>query len=319
MTAPFFTHRQHVAVKVESSEGTDAVPADADVVYPAFDIGWTPTTEMNDRATMGDSFSSIKSIAGEQSAEITFQAEIKGSGSVGTAPNIGVALRACGFAETIATGVSVTYDPASESIPSVTVEIREGSTDDTIHIKKILGARGTVTFDAEKGGMFLATFTFTGVYVKPTEDTAQFVTPDEGPDPEPFLSAQFSYLGITSLKIQSFSADMGNTVSLRNDVSAATGNTSALIVGRAVTGSINPELTDIATEDFFAEWAANTVGILTFQLGASAGNITVFSAPKVQISNISEGDRDEIRTEELDLKFSRDADIGDDEIKFVFT
>ncbi len=319
MTAPFFTQRQHIAVKVESSEGVDAVPADADVVYPAFDIGYTPNFEMNDRETMADSFSPIKSISGERSGEITFQAEIKGSGAAGTAPGIGVALRACGFAETIATGVSVTYAPASESLPSVTVEIREGSTDTTVHVKKLLGCRGTVTMDAEKGGIFLATFTFTGVYVEPTEAAAQFLTPAETPDPEPFLSAAFSFLGVSTLKIQSFSADMANSVSLRNDVSAASGNVSALIVGRSPTGSINPELTDIATENFFNELTTNAVGVLTFTLGTTAGNITVLNAPTAQIVGIAEGDRDAIRTEDLDLKFSRNADIGDDELTLAFT
>lgn len=319
MTGPFIPGRQHVAVKVEPTEGTDAVPADVDVVYPAMDIEWTPNVEENDREVMADSFSSIKSIAGERSAEISFAAEIKGSGAAGTAPGIGPALRACGFAETIVATTSVTYAPASESLPSVTIEIREGSTDTTVHIKKILGARGTVTFEAEKGGIFIATFTFTGVYVEPTESETQFVTPVATPDPEPFLNAAFSFLGVGSLKIQSFSADMANNVSLRNDVSAATGNVSALITGRAPTGSINPELTDIATENFFNEWTSNTEGALTFTLGATAGNITVFNAPKTQITNIGQGDREELRTEELDLKFNRDAAIGDDELTLAFT
>lgn len=319
MTGPFFTKRQHVAVKAEVTEGVDSVPGDVDVVYPAFDIAHTVSGESNDREVTGDSFSPIKSIVGELSGEITFAGEIKGSGVAGTAPGIGVALQACGLSETIVGGISVTYAPASENIPSVTIEIREGSTDNTVSVKKILGARGTVAFEAEKGGPFRATFTFTGIYVEPTEAAGQFTTPAETPDPEPFLNIGFSFLGVGSLKIQSFSADMQNNVVLRNDVTAVTGNVSALITGRRPTGSINPELTDIATENFFNEWTTNATGVLTFTLGATAGNITVFNAPAAQIMAPSEGDRDEIRIEELDLLFSRDADAGDDELTLVFT
>lgn len=319
MTSPFLTKRKHVALKIEAVEGVDELPGDADVIYPATDIAWSPSGENNDREATADSFSPIKSIVGELSAEITFAAEIKGSGTAGTAPNIGKALQACGFGETIVAVTSVTYAPVSESIPSVTVEIREGSTDATVHVKKILGARGNVVFEAEKGGIFSATFTFTGVYVEPAEAVAQYLTPTEDPDPEPFLGIGFSFMGIGSLKIQSFSADMQNSIVLRNDASAATGNISAVYVGRRPTGSINPELTDIATENFFNEWTTNAVGILTFVLGATGGNILTVTAPKAQITSPSEGDRDEIRTEDLDLLFSKDVDAGDDEIVFAFT
>ncbi len=319
MTAPFLTMRQHIAVKVEGTEGVDAVPADADVIHPAFGVEYAPEVEMAEREVLADSFSRIKSIAGERTAVITFATEVKGSGTAGTAPpNLSAPLQACGFGETIVAVTSVTYAPVSASIPSVTVEIREGSTDTTVKIKKILGARGTVTFEGEKGGIFLANFTFTGVYVEPSEGGTQFVTPAATPDPEPFLSAGLTFHAV-SVKLESVTIDIGNNVVMRNDVSAASGNISAVITGRVPVGSIDPEVDDIATINFFNRWTANTEGALTFALTGSAGNITTFTMPATQVTEMSEDDRDGIRIESIDLKLNRSADIGDDELSIAFT
>lgn len=320
MTAPFFPQRQHVAVKAEASEGVDETPADADVIAPVFDVDWVASAEPNEREAVQDSFSNLPVIIGERSAEITFSTEVKGSGTAGTAPpNLSAPLQACGFSETIVAATSVTYAPVTDQPTSVTVEFREGSTDTTVHVKKILGARGNVTFTGEKGGLLIANFTFSGVYVEPTEAAAQYVSPSISPNPEPFLNIAFSFQGVSSLKIQAWEVDMGVETSLRNDASAATGNTSAVIVGRDPVGSINPELTDVATINYFNNWTTNTEGVLSFVLGATAGNILTFNAPKTQITNITQGDRDQMRIEELELQYNQSAAGGNDELTLAFT
>ncbi|KKN50888.1 hypothetical protein LCGC14_0628080 [marine sediment metagenome] len=321
MTSPFFPQRQHVAVKVEGTEGTDSVPADVDVIGPAYDIEYSPTFEMFAREIVQNSFSRPKQIAGERSAEISFSTEIKGEGNAGVAPpNLSAALQACGFSETIVAVTSVTYAPVSEGVSSVTVEIREGSTDGTVKVKKIVGARGTVSFEGVKGDVVLARFVFTGRYVEPSDDpTTQFTTPAIGPDPESFLGAAFSFHGVGTTKVQNVTLDIGNAVSLRNDVNQASGNFSAIIVGRTPIGSIDPEQELVATINFFNKLTTNAEGILTYVLGASAGNITTFSAPKAQIIGISEADRDSFRTEDLELQLNQSAAAGDDELTIAFT
>ncbi|MCK7495178.1 MAG: hypothetical protein MZW92_31855 [Comamonadaceae bacterium] len=44
--------------------------------------------------------------------QLTFDVEIKGSGAAGTAPELGVLLKGCGFGETVVAVTSVTYAPA---------------------------------------------------------------------------------------------------------------------------------------------------------------------------------------------------------------
>ncbi len=322
---PYYTRRQHLAVKIEATEGTDSVPTDTDVIHPVFGTPeWTPALEQNERDVVGNSFSRINQIQGERSAVITFSTEIKGSGTAGTAPpNLSAALLACNMSETIVASTSVTYAPVSahSANDSVTVEIREGDTGSEVKIKKITGARGTFTIEGTKGGILMINFTFTGKYVAPSEGVNQFTTPDPGPNPLPFQGVSYSLHGVSGLRIQALTFDMANNVVLENDVNDATGNRAAQITGRQPVGTVDPEQTDISTMDFFDKITTNAVGVQSFNLTGSAGNITTFSMPSVQILNVGEGDRDGLRTESLDYQANRDPafDTGDDEITIVFT
>lgn len=317
---PFIPVRSLIAVKIEVTEGTDVVPADADVVAPAFDIDYSAAVEMAERAVQQPSFSRITKIAGERSATISFSTELKGSGSAGVVPHFSAAIRACGFDETIVAVTSVTYNLVSESQDSVTIEIRESDALGNARSKKIVGARGTMTIEAVKGGIVRLVFEFQGKYVKPTDAAiTQFVAPSITPLPQPFLSAGLSFQGVGSLKVQTVTLDVGNEVVLRNDVNDATGNLSALIVGRTPTGSIDPEVELVATQDFYNLWTTNSEGILTYALTGAAGNIVTVTAPKAQIDSIGEADRDGLRTAGLDLVLNESVVAGDDELEIALT
>lgn len=324
MPTPFIIQRRHVAVEIEATAGVDALPGDGEVIIPAFGIEYTPTVEMFEREVLQSSFSRITQIAGERSAVIAFSTELKGSGTAGTVPaNLSAAFRACGMSETIVAITSVTYAPASSVVPTATVEIREGSQGTETRSMKIIGARGTFTIEAVKGDIVLVNFTFTGKYIEPT-DTAitQFSpTPVLTPLPESFLGAALSFhgTGTPDLLVQNVSVDIGNNIVLRNDVNDATGNTMAELVGRVPVGSIDPEIQLVATINFYNRWTSNTEGILSYVLGATAGNITTFNAPKTQITGISEADRDGLRIATLDLQLGQNAAAGDDEFTIALT
>lgn len=321
MTSPYFPQRTQVAVKIEGTEGTDSVPTASDVIAPTYDAEYTPSVEMFERNNTQGSFSRLPQIAGERSGQITFATELKGSGVAGTAPpNLSAPFLACNMGETIVASTSVTYAPVSTGGSSATVELREGSTTTGAKQKKIVGARGTWVLEGVKGSPVLVRFTFTGRYIEPL-DTAivLLTTPAPGPNPEPFLNTSFSFQGVATLKVQTVTLDIGNNVVLRNDANQASGNFSAVITDRSPIGNIDPEQEDQATANFFNDWTTNSEGVLSYVLGATAGNISTVSAPKAQITSIAEADRDGLRTEGLDLQLNQSADAGDDEISIAFT
>lgn len=318
---PHSIYRQQVAVKLETTEGTDATVADANVIDPVYDVSWTPEFQQNERRTLRASFSTDPTVAGMRTATISFATELKGSGTAGTAPpNLSAPLKACRYSETIVASTSVTYKPASSesSVASATVAIREGNHGTSFKEKKIIGARGNVRFVAVNGNFVRAEFEFKGRYSEPSDTTA-FTDLATTPDPVAFLGATFSFQSVSTLKISSLTVDTGNEVVLRQDPNQATGCFSAAIVGRMPKGEVDPEQELTSTINFPNKLTTDAEGSMSFILGSTAGNICTFTCAKTQITNASEGDREGIRTMPLTLRFNRNAAAGDDEISIAFT
>lgn len=324
MASPYLTRIQNVAVKIEAVEGVDESPADADVIAPAFDIEYEPTFEVPERNPLSATFDRPTQVSGERSAVIRFVTELKHSGVVDTPPpNLSAPLQACGFKETINAAVSVVYAPESQNAETVTVEVRQSPrlSTDPVRVRKIIGARGTVSFVAEKGQIVRAEFEFTGKYVEPDTDGAvsQYVNAAVTPKPVPMLNAAFTFQGVGTLIVASVNLDIGNNVVLRNDVSDATGNLMAEITDRAITGSFDPEFVPDTVMNFFKQLTDDAEGILQYVLGATAGNIVTVKAPKAQVINVAEADRDGLMASALDLRLNRDTVGGDDALVITMT
>jgi hypothetical protein len=117
---PIIEARSQLAAKEETTEGTAETLAAANAIL-AGEIKFDPDVDMEELDLQSSSLSPFPAVAGGRMARMTFKCEPKGSGTAGTPPEIGLLLRACGYEETIVGGSSVTYDPASSSIPSLTM------------------------------------------------------------------------------------------------------------------------------------------------------------------------------------------------------
>lgn len=318
---PHFVMRQQVALKLETTEGTDATPGDSDVINPVYDVDYQPTFSQNDRKTVRGSLSKDPMVAGMRMARIKFATEVKGSGAAGTAPtNLSAPLKACRFSETVVASTSVTYKPASaeSSVASATVVVKEGNAGTSFKLKKIVGARGTVKFVHANGQFVRAEFEFLGRYIEPTDSTA-FTDLATSPDPVAFLGATFSFQSVGTLKIANLTIDTGNQLVARQDINQASGVLAAAIVDRNPTGEADPEQELTSTHNFYSQLTSDAEGSMSYILGATAGNICTVTCPKTQIVNLSEAEREQIRTIPLTLRFNRNAAAGDDEIAIVFT
>jgi len=316
----FLTKRQQIAVKIEATEGTEESLADVDAIAPIYGPEYTIDNIQNDRLEVVQaSFSRLPQVAGEINATLTFRTELKGSSAAGTAPpHLSALFKACGMSETIVSVTSVTYAPVTEDIPTVTLDLREGSDSSGFKSKVLIGARGTYKLVAVKGAIVMVEFEFKGKYKEPT-DTVAFAQAAPGVIPQTFLGVGFSVLSVGTLNIQNLTIDIANEIIHRPDVNEATGFLSALYVGRTPKAEVDPEQVLNSVINFFLKIRDNSEGILTYNLTGSAGNIMTFTAPKAQFINLSEGDSDSIRTEEMEMALNQDGDEGDDEFTIAFT
>ena len=248
--------------------------------------------------------------------ECTFSVELAGSGTAGTAPQYGKALKACGLSETVAAGTSVTYAPVSSSFDSVTIHY---NIDGVRH--KVTGARGTFSLNASVGEIPTIDFTFTGIYVAPDDSSLPSVTYANQATPLIFKNGNTDTFALLNYSgaLQSISFDIGNSIVYRDLVG---GSKEVLITDRGANGSVTIEAPTLAQKDYFAAALVDS-GLgnntnLTFQHGISAGNIVDFASTRVDIGDVSYGDQDGIAM--LTIPYTAvPSTTGNDEFSLIYT
>lgn len=310
------THRRVILAKIEGTHGTDSVPVAATNAILCETVAWsTNSQKMNKRPAVRASLGQLQQIFGGTMAKITLAVELKGSGTAGTAPELGVLLRACGLAETIVAVTSVTYAPSSDSPnhDTITIYLYEDGL-----IWKFVGCKGTATFDLNVHAQGKISFSFDG-HISSVADGALVTPTYKTTVPVPFINTPFSLGGAYAALINALKFDLGNTIAMPPAVQAADGFGLVQITQRNVKGSIDPELDTVANRDFFAMWKAGaTEALTTGALGASAGNIVTIAMPKIYYSGVAPGDREGIITRSMSFE-ALETSAGDDEVSIAFT
>jgi hypothetical protein len=248
-------------------------------------------------------FLSFDEIPGMVAATMTFRAPIKGSGTAGTAPEVGEYLKACGMEEETVATTSVTYSPVS------TFDGASGNPGQSYSLSWLLngvkhsikGAFGTWKISATAGDPTHYEFTFSGAYNAFADDALESTSYDTTAA-QPFLGATFATnIGgaYTPLGIENFSLDLGNKLAQRKDCNNASGIMGYRITGRKSTGSFDCELaTDAvmaAVPHWYTSWRAGTAGtITTGAVGATAGNIYTIAIARAILRPPESGDNEGI-------------------------
>ena len=306
------TKREVLLGKIESTYNTDSLPTAASNAILVENPQLKPSkVRMAERMGVRSSLAALKPVYGGSLSDLTFDVELKGSGTAGTAPELGVLLRACGCSETLVASTSVTYRPVSEDHESMTFYYYQDG------IQKILsGAVGTASWAIKAGDIIKFSFTFTG-HVNPATDIPMPAPSYDAIVPAPAVNFNFT-VGGTSFQIETLNIDLGNEIATPASVSSIDGYGKVRITARKVTGSIDPEKTLVATKDFEADWKAGvTAALTTNTIGSTAGNIVTIAAPSIHYLEVTDAEREGIRTQELN--FGAAEVSGDDEISIVFT
>ena len=306
------TRKRVILIEAESSYGTDPTPAATDVVLVT-DLSITPqSSDVVNRDVVRPYLGASEQLLANTKVECTFTVELAGSGTAGTAPRYGSALKACGFSETVSSGTSVTYAPVSSSFTSVTIHY---NVDGVRHI--VTGCRGTFELSAEVGSIPTINFSFTGIYNAPTDTALPSVTYGNQATPLIFKNGNTSGFSLLSYSgaLMSISMDVGNTLVYRELVG---GTKEVLITDRASNGSVTIESPTIAQKDYFtAALTDSSLGNLAFLHGTTAGNKVQLTSSKVDIGDVAYGEADGVTM--LEIPYTLVPSAANNEVSLVFT
>lgn len=306
------TRKRLILVKTETTYGTDSSPVGTDALLVR-NLDITPIeADLVSRDLIRPYLGNSPSLIANSRVSITFQVEMAGSGTAGTAPRFGSILRACGLLEAIVASTSVTYTPRSAGFESATIYFNN---DGILH--KATGCRGTFTLNAAVGEIPTIDFTMTGVYNAPTDTAAPSVTYSAQASPLVFKQGNtsafqfFSYAGC----LQSATFDIANSIVYRELVGCTK---EVIITDRKPAGTVMIEAPTLATKDYFAIAQTETTGNLTFLHGTTAGNRVTLTAGQCDVSNPSYGDQDGVQM--LNIPYiAVPTTAGNDEVSLAFT
>jgi hypothetical protein len=311
--ASVLTRRRLILAKIETTYATDSSPTGSSNAILVRNLEIQPlVAETVNRDLVRPYMGQADQLLAQTRVEVTFEVELAGSGTAGTAPAYGPVLRSCGLSETLVTSTSATYAPESAGFESCTIHYHE---DGIRH--KLTGCRGTFEITGEVGQIPVIAFTMTGIYNAPTDETLP--TPTYANQATPLIFKQgnttnftaFSYSGC----LQSYNFSMANDVIYRELVGCSK---EIMITNRAPSGTIVIEAPTITAKDFFTIATGSSTGSITFQHGTTGGNIATVTTAQSDLGNLTYSDQDGVQM--LNMPFiAVPTSSGNDEFSLAFT
>ncbi|MDD5249642.1 MAG: hypothetical protein PHY45_11685 [Rhodocyclaceae bacterium] len=316
---PRYLRNSAVLAKIETVYGTDAVPAGATDALLISNVTINPlNAKMIERNLTRSFLGTSDKLIGPVSVELSFDVEVAGSGTAGTAPSWGKLLRGCAMAETVTAGQRVEYNPISSAFESLTLYYYD---DGLVH--KLLGARGTFAVKFPIGDRPVFNFKFTGIDGGPTAvaNPSLTLTSWKPPVAVTFGNTSSLLLGCTyatgaftggiSYPSQGLEFDLSGTV-----------NYTELVGSQVVDFSDRNPNAKIVLDLTAAQEVTllGTVKSLTQQgmgliQGSTAGNKVLFFAPAAQLFNPSKQEINGRRLIGFDVDCAPSA--GNDEIRIA--
>ncbi|EKE75187.1 phage tail tube protein [Gallaecimonas xiamenensis] len=288
------TRKKVLLFAAETAYGVDAIDAgETATALLGRNVTITPMAGDNtsldyDDGTLGNSPEVATEIYGTVEVEVDWA----GSGAAGTATKYAPLLQACLRGQNITADTSVAHAIDDTSEASLTLYFHY---DGVLHA--LLGARGTFKLNATAKQFPTLTFTFTGLFVKPT--VAAMPAADFAGWQKPLkVGVEYSActLGGQAVKLISLDYDQANTVNHAEYV----GFEEVQITDFAPTGKIVLEAASLGEFDPFTAAKDGTEMAFEFTHGV-AGNQVSWASSRVQLGRPTYGDQDGTLTYELPL------------------
>ena len=318
---PRYTRNVVVLAKVETTQGTDAVPVPGtDGILLAGDFSVDPlNVTYAERNLMLPYFGGSQSLIATVNARASFSCELAGSGTAGTAAPWGPLLQGCATAQaSLTTPTRVEHTPVSTALKSLTLYIYD---DGVLH--KLIGAMGNAKLSAKIGETPKLMFEFLGSYSAVTAVALPSPTLTAWKVPLPMNKANVvditlgctysagAISGGTVFPSTGIDIDLGNRTTFFTSLSAERAD----LTDRSSTCSFDLELTAAQEVTAMSDINSNTVTGLGFTINGTAGNKIIIFAPQLQRTAARKVDRDGVRMIGFDGKLLPSA--GNDEVRIV--
>ena len=286
---PKLHRKRSILAKAESSYGTDPNPTGSANYVQVIDLNIEPIqSDEVSRDLIRPYMGNYEVIPANTRVNVTFDVEMAGSGTAGTAPKYGAVLKACGLSETVSGGNTVTYAPVATPSDSVTLFVNY---DGVRHIVK--GCRGTFSINCEVNNIPRISFNLTGLFTAPTDDASPTVTVSNQASPLIFKNGSTSAFSIFGYgaALQSWNLDFNNEVIYRELVG---GTKEVLITDRKPSGTAVVEAVALSAHNFFTDYTGTSTGTNTWLHGTTAGNKVTVSCPQSDLGQPTYEDSDGI-------------------------
>lgn len=299
-----------LAAKIETTPGTAETLTGSEASFNAYNIIAQQEIEMESREAQGG-FGPHTSLAAGRKGRITFSVDASWDGTATEPSWADTFLPACGWVKSGQVFTPRTEVPGA-NVKTITIAIYQDG------VRKILaGAAGTFQMVCATGKTAVFNFDFMGIWRPPTDETILAPTYPTALGLR-YASSTTTYNSV-ALCLENLTLDSGNTITLKECATNVYGYDYALVTNRTITVTGNPESKLVATQDRFGLHIASTEAALTWNLDGPTNAVLTMAAPKAQIVDIKEGDRNGLVIDDITWQCNRNASAIDEEASITFT
>jgi len=307
---------------IETTYGVDVVPSGIANAMLVSNVSVNPlNAQYADRALIRPFMGGSEQLVGTAFKEASFEVELVGSGTAGTAPAWAPLLRACGFAQVLTASTRVDYLPITNGQESVTIY---AFSDGVRHVLR--GARGRVQFLAVVGDIPRMIFNFQGIdggdsaVTNPSVTLTAFMQPQAVNDAntgDVIFGGTHSPTGApaiasgTPYTSQGLEIDMGLSVNF----TPMLGQETIDITDRSATGNTTLDLTEAQEVTLINAVRNATLQSIGLLHGTVTGRRSLIWLPSVQLTNPSKADVNGKLVQRFDLRALPVS--GNDEVRIV--
>jgi hypothetical protein len=297
--------------EIEGTYGTDPTPAANTNAIVASNMKFEPIHNQKARSYVQIGMGSPAPLNLGEMYKITFTTDfIHPALATTTSPEIGPLLQACGTTESVSALDHADY-ALSELIDADKSVTFYGYRDGIRFIVK--GARGNVKFNYTAGEIITLDWEFTGLYVDGSITAQSFPTPTYLANAPLVFQNATTTLGGTARIVQSFSLDLGNTISPRQSAAAVSGRSGWIITNREPVATLQVEAVALGTWNPYTklESGATEALIITVPHPANALYKLTITLPAVFTKKVNEVDNNNTLAYSLDLGVHQSSAAND--------